>query len=174
MKSNRHVIWAAGLGLLVAGLLTSCGGGDTSGTDNTQDGTSQSATGDATQEQIMTTQTELGTFLVDEEGKTLYMFTQDSPGKSVCEGDCLAAWPALPGEMMAGEGVGQGLLGTIERSDGSTQATYADWPLYYYAQDQAAGDVNGQGVSDVWYVLSPDGKIIKKAPGTGSVGGGGY
>ena len=167
MKSNRHSIWAAGLGLLAAGLLTSCGGDGASGTDdNAQDSTSQSATDDSSTEQIATTQSDLGTFLVDEEGKTLYMFTQDSPGTSVCEGDCLAAWPALPGEVMAGEGVDQSLLGTIERSDGSTQVTYADWPLYHFAQDKAAGDVNGQGVNDVWYVLSPEGEVVKKAPGT--------
>ncbi len=109
----------------------------------------------------MTTQTELGTFLVDEEGRTLYMFTKDSPGTSVCEGDCLAAWPVLEGEVAAGEGVDESLIGTIERSDGSIQASYADWPLYYFAQDQAAGDVTGQGVGEVWYVLSPEGEIIK-------------
>jgi predicted lipoprotein with Yx(FWY)xxD motif len=34
-------------------------------------------------------------------------------------------------------------------------------PLYYYIKDQAPGDTTGQGVGGVWYVLSPDGKIIK-------------
>lgn len=164
MKS-RTVIWPAGLGLAVAVLLSSCG--NDSG-NNAADTTSKSDTDDASQEQIMSAQSELGTILVDEEGKTLYIYTPDSPGKSTCEGGCLAAWPAVPGDAIAGEGVDESLLGTIERSDGSTQTTYADWPLYYFAQDKSAGDVNGQGASNVWYVLSPEGAAIKGAADTGS------
>ena len=41
--------------------------------------------------------------------------------------------------------------------------TYNDWPLYYFAQDSAPGDVNGQGVGDVWYLLSPDGEPIEES-----------
>ena len=165
MNRSHHPLRAAALGLLVAGLLSSCGTDDTGSTGTTpQEGTSQSDTDGATGDQITTASTAFGTFLVDDEGKTLYMFTQDSPGRSTCEGDCPAAWPPVPGEVVAGEGADQDLLGTIERSDGSTQATYADWPLYYFAQDQAAGDVKGQGVKDVWYVLTPEGEPIEKAP----------
>lgn len=160
--TSRPRIWPAGLGLAIAVLLASCG--NDSGY-NASDTTSKSDTDGASQEQIVSAETSLGTILVDEEGKTLYIYTPDSPGKSTCEGGCLAAWPAVPGDAIAGEGVDESLLGTIERSDGSTQTTYADWPLYYFAQDQSAGDVNGQGVSNVWYVLSPEGKIIKDAPG---------
>lgn len=177
MKSNRHPIRAAGLGLLVAGLLTACGGGDTGASDEAtpQDGTSQSDTGSSSGEEITTAETDLGTILVDEEGMTLYMFTKDTPGKSVCEGDCLAAWPPVSGDAVAGEGVDASMLGSTERSDGSAQATYADRPLYYYAEDQAAGDVNGQAVGGVWYVLGPDGTVIKGAePSPDSGGNGGY
>ena len=35
--------------------------------------------------------------------------------------------------------------------------------LYYFAQDSAPGDVNGQGVGDVWYLLSPDGEPIEES-----------
>ena len=38
--------------------------------------------------------------------------------------------------------------------------TYNKMPLYYYAKDTKAGDVVGQDVGSVWYVVSPDGKII--------------
>ena len=170
---TRPSIWSAGSGLLIAVLLASCGG---TGADNASGGTSKSGTDDAAQEQIEGAQTELGTILVDAGGNTLYMFTQDSPGESTCEDACLAAWSALPGDVKAGEGVDESLLGTIERSDGSTQTTYADWPLYYSSQDQEAGDMNGQGVSDVWYVLGSDGQVIKDAAPAGSSGGsgGGY
>ena len=50
----------------------------------------------------------------------------------------------------------------------ATQATYDDWLLYYFAQDAEAGDLNGQGVSNVWYVVGPDGTVIKGAEDTGS------
>ena len=39
---------------------------------------------------------DLGTYLVDAEGNTLYYFTRDvTPGVSVCSGGCLEAWPPL-------------------------------------------------------------------------------
>ena len=55
----------------------------------------------------------------------------------------------------AGDGVDASLLGTTTRKDGTTQVTYNGWPLYYYVKDQKPGDVTGQDVGDVWYVLSP-------------------
>jgi predicted lipoprotein with Yx(FWY)xxD motif len=160
MKS-RIAIWTTAWGLLATSLLAGCGGGDTTGTaEPTPEETSQSASESPSGQEITSTETELGTFLVDQEGKTLYLFTKDSPGKSVCEGDCLAAWPPLEGQVTAGEGVDESLIGSIKRSDGSTQATYGDWPLYYFTEDAGAGDVNGQGVGDVWYVVSPEGEAI--------------
>ena len=36
--------------------------------------------------------------------------------------------------------------------------------LYYYFKDKAAGDVTGQTVGDVWYVVSPAGDKITTAP----------
>ena len=56
------------------------------------------------------------------------------------------------------------LIGTIERSDGSTQATYAGHPLYYYAEDDEPGDVAGQGVNDVWWVLDASGEPVETLP----------
>ena len=109
----------------------------------------------------MTTEGDLGTFLVDGEGMTLYVFMPDAQGPSTCEDDCLAAWPALAGPATAGEGADESLLGTAARpDDGSEQVTYNGWPLYYFAQDAAPGDVNGQGLNDVWYVVDPTGNAI--------------
>ena len=130
---------------------------ETAGGD--EDGASQA--GDtAGDEEVTTTETDLGTFLVDGQGMTLYLFTEDSPGMSACTDECLENWPILPGEPEAGAGVEADLLGSIERDDGDVQATYADWPLYYFVQDAEPGDVTGQGVQDVWYVLAPDGQMI--------------
>jgi predicted lipoprotein with Yx(FWY)xxD motif len=64
------------------------------------------------------------------------------------------------GLAQAGTDVDTTLLGTTERTDGATQVTYKGMPLYYFVRDTAAGDVNGQGVGKVWYVVSPTGELI--------------
>ena len=94
---------------------------------------------------------------------TLYLFTNDSEGTSNCEGGCAASWPPLltDGEPEAGDGVDATLLGTTERTDGTTQVTYNGLPLYFFASDQSAGDTSGQGVGDVWYVVSPEGEAVE-------------
>ena len=106
---------------------------------------------------------QLGSFLVDDKGMTLYLYTKDTPNTSTCEGKCLAAWPALltSGNAVAGNGVDASKLGTTTRSDGTTQVTYNGWPLYYFAKDKQAGDTNGQGVGSVWYLVSPTGDAMK-------------
>ena len=110
----------------------------------------------------MTASSDLGTILVDGKGMTLYLFTKDTQGsgKSTCEGECLVAWPPLIGEPQAGDGANQALLGSITRSDGTTQASYNGWPLYYWVKDSAPGDTTGQGVNKVWWVLDANGDAI--------------
>lgn len=100
---------------------------------------------------------ELGAYFTDRDGRTLYMFTKDTKaGKSVCNGDCAAAWPAFTSEepLSLPQGV-DGELTTITRDDGSTQVAYNGMPLYYWAKDTVAGDVTGQGVGGVWFVVAP-------------------
>ena len=64
---------------------------------------------------------------------------------------------------MAGDGV-TAELGTTERTDGTVQVTANGWPLYYWFEDEAAGDTKGQAVGDVWWVMGPDGTINRTAP----------
>jgi predicted lipoprotein with Yx(FWY)xxD motif len=107
----------------------------------------------------------LGTMLVDSKGNTLYVFLQDTGDSSTCTGDCAATWPAFvaKGELKAGGGgdVDESLLGTTKRDDGKTQVTYNGHPLYHFSGDQAPGDTNGQGIGDVWFVVSLVGEPIK-------------
>ena len=101
-----------------------------------------------------------GTILVDAaSGMTVYIFTDDvkDSGTSACTGGCLTAWPALTvpagGTPTGGPGV-TGTLGTITRADdGSLQVTYNGLPLYFFANDQAPGDLNG--VYDKWETVAP-------------------
>ncbi|MFH0863082.1 MAG: Rieske 2Fe-2S domain-containing protein [Candidatus Altiarchaeota archaeon] len=110
----------------------------------------------------------LGRILTDASGRTLYVFTKDESGKSNCAGQCAQNWPPLlvEGQLLSGEGV-TGDLATIPRSDGAMQAAYVDMPLYYFAQDANPGDVKGQAVNGVWYVVNPDtGPVIPSPQAT--------
>lgn len=102
-----------------------------------------------------------GQVLTDAEGVSLYLFTKDTDGTSVCTGDCAESWPPLTveGEPSKGSGV-TGSLGTTERDDGNTQVTLNGWPLYYFAPDSAAGDVKGQGIGDVWWLVDAAGEPV--------------
>ena len=109
---------------------------------------------------------QLGSFLADGEGNTLYMYTRDAKGVTNCYGNCAQAWPPLltnGQQPVAKEGVAAAMIGTVARTDGTTQITYNGWPLYYYAKDLKAGDTVGQAVGKVWWVLSSEGFIIKPA-----------
>lgn len=98
----------------------------------------------------------VGEYLADSQGKTLYYFKKDEAEKSNCSGDCLATWPAFTQEDFAvPEGFDKKDFGTITRADnGQKQVTYKGFPLYYFAKDQQKGDVNGQGVKDVWFIVN--------------------
>ena len=107
----------------------------------------------------------LGKFLVDGAGSSLYLYTKDTPGVSNCYGKCEAAWPPLLSvdQPTLGDNIATSLISTTLRKDGSTQLTYNGWPLYYYAKDATPGDVSGQAVGKVWWVVSGEGNPIKPA-----------
>lgn len=104
----------------------------------------------------------LGDFLVDAKGMSLYLYTKDTPNTSVCYDKCATAWPPLlvTNAPTAGKGIDAAKLGTTTRTDGTKQVTFNGWPLYYYIKDTKAGDVVGQGVGTVWYLLNPAGEMI--------------
>jgi uncharacterized surface protein with fasciclin (FAS1) repeats len=88
-------------------------------------------------------------------GFTLYVFDNDlGTSGSVCNDACATNWPPvlvtdaevdnLPG------------LSMIERDDGAMQASYLGRPLYFFAGDSVAGDMMGQGLSDVWWTVKQE------------------
>ncbi|MGZ9586584.1 hypothetical protein [Paenibacillus marinisediminis] len=97
-----------------------------------------------------------GEYLADSKGMALYYFTKDEAGKSNCSGDCLVNWPAFTQKDFAvPEGFDKKDFATITREDNKEkQVTYKGFPLYYFVNDQKKGDVNGQGVKDVWFVVN--------------------
>lgn len=120
-------------------------------------GSSQAAGGG-----IALASTKLGNVLVGPSGMTLYMFMPDTSTSSACSGGCATAWPPLTGDMPSlGTGLDKASFGSITRADGTKQVTYYGHPLYYFGGDKAAGDTNGQGLNQKWYVLGSDGNPIK-------------
>jgi predicted lipoprotein with Yx(FWY)xxD motif len=117
---------------------------------------------DSADASVLVAESDLGQILTDADGLTIYYFANDTEGVSNCSGECLANWPPVEadGEPVAGDGV-DAELGTFERDDGTVQLTVNGFPAYYFAGDAEAGDTNGQGVSDVWWVFGADGEPIE-------------
>ena len=84
--------------------------------------------------------------LTNANGLTLYWFAPDTSTKSACYGSCAAYWPPVTGTPSAGSGV-TGTLGTINRTDGTKQATYDGHPLYTYIGDSAPGTASGNNIN---------------------------
>ena len=103
-------------------------------------------------------------YLVDAEGRSVYVFMKDTKGKSECVDACAAAWPPVTTNgppMGHSAAIASDKLGTITRPDGATQVTYGGRPLYYFAKDQKTGDVSGQDVKAFggeWYLVKPSGE----------------
>ncbi len=100
----------------------------------------------------------LGSFLVADNGMTLYFFKRDTFGVSNCIDNCANAWPAYTVESADGLSVADGILGeigTIERADGTLQVTYNELPLYFWQNDAAPGDATGNNRGTNWTVVAP-------------------
>lgn len=174
MRRSSKVTAVLAAGVLV---LVGCGSDDGSGGgsgggaagDTTPAASSTPSSSSAGSEALLTTEDNAvyGTIVVDGQGMTVYMFDKDvqGSGASTCSGQCLVAWPAVVAESATPrvEGV-TGEVGTITRDDGTLQVTLAGWPLYHWQDDAAPGDVTGQAVQDVWWVIAPDGTPVRTTP----------
>lgn len=128
--------------------------------------------------------TSLGTFLVGPNGMTLYTLSSDPANGSICTGQCLSFWPALvvPTGGSAGASGVSGTFATFTRpDDGASQVTYNGRALYYFANDTAPGQTNGEGIranGGVWHVAkvtaaSTRGTTATPAAGSSGAGAGG-
>lgn len=106
----------------------------------------------------------LGKIVVNGKGMTAYFFDLDKAhsGVSACSGACAALWPPITSNTTKPKAFGiSGMLGTITLKGGKHQVTISGRPIYTYAPDKAPGQVRGQGIQGVWYVISPRGAEIK-------------
>jgi predicted lipoprotein with Yx(FWY)xxD motif len=110
--------------------------------------------------------------LVNSAGRTLYHDSAEKKNTVKCLAACLKEWVPLVvtagAKPVAGTGVTASKVGVFKRPDGKMQVTYAGFPLYLYAGDSKAGDVNGQGVGGVWHAIAPTGVVVMKAAKTAS------
>lgn len=99
----------------------------------------------------------LGKILVDAKGFTLYTFKNDvvDSGKSAAEA-LAGAWPPLSLDAAPSGITGAtGAWTVFTRVDGKKQVAYKGMPLYFFANDKAAGDTNGDKVANVWFAAVP-------------------
>jgi len=99
--------------------------------------------------------TSLGMVLVDADGRTLYLDSNDTQNKpSTCEQTCATTWPPLVAAKLptAGTNLTAAKLTLLTRPDGTEQVAYNGWPLYLYAKDTKAGDVTGEKIGGFFAV----------------------
>jgi predicted lipoprotein with Yx(FWY)xxD motif len=163
------IIALACAGLLAAG----CGDDDDSdsgsttaveATEATAPAETQPAGGAAKGTTVKTGDSQFGQVLFDGDGQAIYYFDKETGSKSECYGACAEAWPPVltDGEPQAAGGVKASLLGTTERTDGTTQVTYDGHPLYLYAHE--GPDVvtchNVDEFGGLWLAVEPSGQAV--------------
>ncbi|MET0903499.1 MAG: hypothetical protein ABWZ52_09685 [Acidimicrobiales bacterium] len=154
--------------LAVLSVAAACGDDDddasstTTSPPSSESSSTESTEADSGTATVELADSDLGQILTSE-GQTLYTFKPDAGGAPTCNDDCATSWPPLvaDGEPTVGEGLDDALFATATRDDGDEQVTVDGWPLYFFSGDSAAGDTNGQGVGDMWYVVGPDGTAIE-------------
>ena len=100
-----------------------------------------------------TLDTSVGTvFVFGESDRTAYLFLNDGDGVSNCSQGCAANWPPI----LADGPSESGAFETVTRADGTYQWAFNNRPLYYFAGDASAGEINGEGVNGVWFVARPN------------------
>ena len=162
--------------LAVAGalVLAACGGSSSSSSSGSSStpgyGAAKPSTSNTSNSSgaasVSTKTSSLGTFLVDANGRALYLWDADHGSTSTCSGACAQAWPPLTTTRTpkATGAVKASLLGTTKRADGTSEVTYAGHPLYTFTGDTQAGQTSGQGSSAFgapWWVVTPAGKALQ-------------
>ena len=179
----RKILGAAGLAALALALTACASSSSSSSTPATATAAPAAAGSSAAASTSSGTTVNMTTIngtavLTNSAGKTLYWFAPDTSTTSKCTGSCATYWPPVTGPVTAGSGV-TGTLGTITRSDGTTQATYDGHPLYTYVGDTAAGQAKGNGLNlsgGLWYEMTVSGAkpAVHASSTSTSTSGGGY
>ena len=136
------------------------GGGSATDTTAAASGSATTAAAAAGGGQLALADTSAGKVLVNAEGMTLYLFTPDDQSAPTCYDSCAQTWPHVDAAAGVGAGLDASKLGSATRTDGGSQATYNGWPLYTFAGDTKAGDVNGIGIGGNWFAVDAAGEQV--------------
>jgi predicted lipoprotein with Yx(FWY)xxD motif len=137
-------------------------------------GPAQVTTAAGASDNVRLMDTKFGSVLADAKGMTLYYFVTDIPasGTSTCyaEANCSRFWPVFSvDKTLVSPPLAATDFSPMTRTDGAKQSVYRGWPLYYFANDKAPGDVRGEDVQKLWYVAKPDYTVmLAKQPSTGT------
>jgi len=152
---DKYKINTLVLGLILLLTMSACGGG--SGSDETTPPPPPMAV--VQQNTPTSADLSIGQVLISEENLTLYTFENDRNdtdgdglGDSDCNGGCADTWPPL---LAASTSQASGEFSIINRDDDSLQWAFKGLPLYKFNTDAAQGDINGEGINDIWFVARP-------------------
>ena len=164
MTRSRSISLLAGAAVLLLATLVVAGCGSSGGSAKAHAAAPKRPNGQPATIGVATNG-KLGKILVDPQGRTLYLFQNDSGTTSSCTGACAAAWPPLrsSGNPVVHSGATASLVGTSARSNGKAQATYNAHPLYRFVKDLKRGDTNGEGLiafGGTWFAVSPAGNAV--------------
>jgi predicted lipoprotein with Yx(FWY)xxD motif len=178
MKRITTYTGLAALAATLALLVSACGGGGSSGAGAMGAGSGQ-GTASGNDQVSVSNVSGVGDVLVDAKGDALYMSEQEAGGTVLCTAGCTDFWVPLTvhgSRSPVGASSIDGMLGTVERPDGTRQITFDGAPLYRFAEDSGPGVVSGNGAADsfggrqfTWHVATPTGDTTS-APSSGGIG----
>jgi predicted lipoprotein with Yx(FWY)xxD motif len=184
---RKTILTLAALATLAVGL-AACGGSDNSSSSSGSAGGMGSGSAAGGDQTVATKSISgVGSVLVDSTGKVLYTNDMDTGSKIACTGQCLTEWVPLAtpsgGQPSSDDSAVQAKLGTVKRSDGSSQVTLGGLPLYTFVED-GPGQATGNGFADsfggtnfVWTAATASGQAAPSSTtttGSSSGGSSGY
>jgi predicted lipoprotein with Yx(FWY)xxD motif len=158
------------LGLMVAFavVVAACGSSSASKakTTDTSTTTTTTTTGPSTDPTSATLQlvsTTLGKVVADSDGKVLYLYVPDGTStESKVPAGLLVAWPPLKATGVPTLGPGlTAKSSTGTQPNGEKWVLYNGHLLYGFTGDPKAGDVNGNGLSNIWYAVTAAGGPVQ-------------
>jgi len=110
-------------------------------------------------ELVLSKTDEMGDYLVEGSGLSLYVFSQDTVGTATtapvsnCDDACLTAFPIFLSVVPSL--LDPAAFTVFTRTDGRQQSAYHGHPLYLHVGDQAPGETNGRGLRDRFDTIDP-------------------
>jgi predicted lipoprotein with Yx(FWY)xxD motif len=169
------------LGFLMVMFLAACGsygttGGGAYGSGSTNPpattvpSTGGSSTAAVIQTATATVKGQSETVLTNAQGLTLYYFTADSATQSAVSGNLAQIWHP---QLFTGSGGPTGSTSlpgklSVQTDVNGNQIEYNGHPLYTFSGDTAPGQTNGEGITGMWFVATPNLAV----QGGGSTSGG--